>query len=289
MNASLTLSVVVPAYGTRNGSLERAVRSILQHGHHNIEVLIVDDCTPDSSVKELADKLHVRYVRRGINGGVAAAQNTGVQASEGRYIMFLHSDDEFLLAGPWPYLEGGVVAGCLAYGSKVFPPPFPDATPEDFLQHQFYVHISAYVFDRGVLLDIPFDPHLRSWEDWDLLYRMAVARVPAAQSPNCLAVIRDDAAGRLSLSPHMAEALMLLYNKHSDIRSTRTMQSRWEYKIGRLLVLAGRPVEGRRWLLRALVHDPIHPRRMLMVLRLATTGLVGTPTKGAQPSRQPVM
>lgn len=262
-------SVVVPAYGTRGGALERCIQSVLQHDRDDIELIVVDDCTPDDSVATLTDSLGVRCVRRETNGGVAAAQNTGVEAMTGRYVTFLHSDDEFPGDRPWPRLEGGIVAGCLTYGKTVRPSPLATATPEHFLHHRFGVHISACVFDRSLLLRIPFDADLRCWEDWDILYRMTAANIAVVRHPSSFATVRDDARHRLSLSPSMAEALMLLYEKHDAVRSTRRLRSHWEYKIGRLLVLTGRPAEGRRWLTRSIVSDPLHPRRLMMSARLA--------------------
>jgi hypothetical protein len=91
------VSVIIPTYN-RAHLLARAVISVLHQIDVDFEVIVVDDASTDSTysvLEKLADpRLHV--LRHATRRGAAAARNTGIQASQGRFIAFLDSDDEWL-------------------------------------------------------------------------------------------------------------------------------------------------------------------------------------------------
>jgi glycosyltransferase involved in cell wall biosynthesis len=91
------VSVIVPTYN-RAELLERAINcSLGQKGEISVEVLVVDDCSSDSTADVVTayDDPRVRYLRHETNQGGAAARNTGILSARGRYIAFLDSDDEW--------------------------------------------------------------------------------------------------------------------------------------------------------------------------------------------------
>ena len=96
MSESLPLiSVVVPIYNVEK-ELDRCVQSILKQTYPNVEVILVDDGSPDQCGK-MCDNYAVQY---GIvhtihqpNKGPAYARSVGVSASQGTYIAFCDSDD----------------------------------------------------------------------------------------------------------------------------------------------------------------------------------------------------
>lgn len=92
------LSVIVPVYNVEK-YLERCVNSILNQNYENMEIILVDDGSKDSS-GELCDVLAKRDNRIKVihqkNGGLSAARNTGIDNADGYYIDFLDSDDELL-------------------------------------------------------------------------------------------------------------------------------------------------------------------------------------------------
>ncbi|MFB4307265.1 CDP-glycerol glycerophosphotransferase family protein [Actinomadura sp. GTD37] len=92
------VSVVVIAYNDAR-RLPRAVASSLAQSLGGVETVIVDDASTDGT-GEAADRLaaahpgRVRAVRLPSNsGGCGRPRNTGIEASSGRYVMFLDSDD----------------------------------------------------------------------------------------------------------------------------------------------------------------------------------------------------
>ena len=89
------LSVIVPVYKTEN-YLRKCVDSILASTYGNLELIIVDDGSPDNSgavCDEYAEKdVKVKVIHKE-NGGVSSARNVGIDESSGEYIVFLDSDD----------------------------------------------------------------------------------------------------------------------------------------------------------------------------------------------------
>jgi glycosyltransferase involved in cell wall biosynthesis len=89
------LSVVVPAYNVED-YLADCLRSILTQQAANLEVVVVDDGSTDTT-GEIADKVaagdsRIRVVHQG-NAGLGAARNEGVRHSTGAYLAFADSDD----------------------------------------------------------------------------------------------------------------------------------------------------------------------------------------------------
>lgn len=89
------ISIVVPVYNAE-ATIERCIRSLLSQSHGNIEVILVDDGSTDSSAKicgSFAESdRRVRFIRTE-NNGVSSARNTGILAANGSYIAFCDSDD----------------------------------------------------------------------------------------------------------------------------------------------------------------------------------------------------
>lgn len=91
------VSVVIPAYN-RAETIERCLRSVINQTLPPHEILVVDDCSTDGTVKSVervASPL-VRIVRMPRNSGAQAARNAGIKAAVGDWIAFQDSDDEWL-------------------------------------------------------------------------------------------------------------------------------------------------------------------------------------------------
>lgn len=92
------LSVIVPVYRAEK-YLKRCVESILCQTETDLELILVDDGSPDQS-GALCDDFAQRDVRVRVihkkNGGAASARNQGIEAARGRYIGFVDSDDMIL-------------------------------------------------------------------------------------------------------------------------------------------------------------------------------------------------
>lgn len=94
MNEPL-ISVMVPVYKTKE-YLPRCVESIRNQTYGNLEIILVDDGSPDDS-GALCDQLaledpRIRVVHKK-NGGLASARNAGLDVMTGEYAAFVDSDD----------------------------------------------------------------------------------------------------------------------------------------------------------------------------------------------------
>ncbi len=89
------LSVIIPTYN-RADLIRSTIDSIVNCGEEELEIVVVDDGSTDQTpdvVRPLGSP--VRYLRQD-NQGLAAARNNGFQASCGKYVAFLDSDDLWL-------------------------------------------------------------------------------------------------------------------------------------------------------------------------------------------------
>ena len=95
MDQDEKISVVIPAYKNEE-TIERAVMSALSQTYGNVEVVAVDDGSPDKT-GEILDKLAGEHenllVIHKENGGVSAARNDGIRKASGRWLVTLDGDD----------------------------------------------------------------------------------------------------------------------------------------------------------------------------------------------------
>ena len=104
------ISIVVPIYNVEK-YLNRCVDSILNQTYHNIEVILVDDGSPDlcGSICDEYQKKDMRIkVIHKKNGGLSDARNTGIKIAHGEYLTCIDSDDfvsPFFLDNLWTAME----------------------------------------------------------------------------------------------------------------------------------------------------------------------------------------
>lgn len=89
------VSVIVPIYNVEK-YIGKCVDSIRNQDYHNIEIILVDDGSPDGS-PQIIDELALKDGRIKVihkkNGGVSSARNQGIVAATGEYVMFVDGDD----------------------------------------------------------------------------------------------------------------------------------------------------------------------------------------------------
>lgn len=90
------LSIIVPVYNTST-HLKKCINSILNQSNNNIEILAINDGSTDNSgeilkefEKQNPERIH--YFEKP-NGGIADTRNYGISKAQGKYILFVDSDD----------------------------------------------------------------------------------------------------------------------------------------------------------------------------------------------------
>ncbi|WP_373278900.1 glycosyltransferase family 2 protein [Bacteroides faecichinchillae] len=88
------ISIIIPVYKVED-FIGSCLNSVCQQTYSEIEVILVDDCSPDRSMAvaepficELKKKFPVKVIRHEKNKGLSAARNTGVMNSLGDYLFF---------------------------------------------------------------------------------------------------------------------------------------------------------------------------------------------------------
>lgn len=177
MSEEALVSVIIPTY-RRAALVPRAIESVRRQSYGNLEILVVDDGSPDdtAAVVRAVPDFRIRYLRHECNKGLPAARNTGIQAARGEYIAFIDDDDEWRsdkvekqvrALQKWDaVLCLGVAKG---YPLRVHKRPW--ITLDDLRRGSF--NPSGLMVKSRILKEIRFDENLRQGEDWDAFIRLA--------------------------------------------------------------------------------------------------------------------
>ena len=101
------VSVVVPIYNVEK-FLNRCLESIVNQSYNNIEIILVDDGSPDNCPQMCEDWVkkdsRIKAIHKE-NGGLGEARNTGMKAASGDYFCFIDSDD---------YVDRAMIEECVS-------------------------------------------------------------------------------------------------------------------------------------------------------------------------------
>ena len=145
------LSVIIPVYRVE-ATLDRCVESVVSQTGADLDIILVDDGSPDSCPQrcdEWAKKdSRIRVIHKP-NGGLSDARNAGIEAAQGDYITFVDSDD-YLAPHTYAPLMERLAADeridlleypvCVAYGS-------PRQHTIDFADEQTYGNMADYWYE----------------------------------------------------------------------------------------------------------------------------------------------
>lgn len=95
MESNALVSIIVPVYKVEK-YLNKCINTIVHQTYKNLEIILVDDGSPDKS-PQLCDMWARKDVRIKVihksNGGLSDARNAGLKVATGKYILFVDSDD----------------------------------------------------------------------------------------------------------------------------------------------------------------------------------------------------
>lgn len=183
-----------------------AIESALNQSEPPGEVIVVDDASDDDTAQVARSYPQVSYIRRGANGGLAAARNTGLSAATSDKLIFLDADDRLLpdaiRLGRGCFdrnPDAGFVYGAFEHVERAVRTQHftPVENHLDLIRCNWVASIASAMFDRKkVLRQGGFDETLGMCEDWDLFLRLARAHRFATHEGKVAQYVRH--AGNMS-------------------------------------------------------------------------------------------
>lgn len=182
-----TVSIIVPVHN-RADLIVKALNSVMEQTFRDYEIIVVDDGSADPLESKLLARFNdprLKVLRHNINRGAAAARNSGIGVSRGRWIAFLDSDDTWSaskLARQVEVMRGldQNIKAC-STGFRVHYPTRTVEFSEDVSSGQFESDIlfgckispgTTLMVERAVYEKIGlFDERFSRLEDWDWLLR----------------------------------------------------------------------------------------------------------------------
>lgn len=90
------ISIIIPVFKSEK-TLRKCVESIVYGEEKDLEIILVEDCSPDGSwimCQQLEQEFpQVKCIRNECNSGVSYARNRGLEEASGKYVLFVDSDD----------------------------------------------------------------------------------------------------------------------------------------------------------------------------------------------------
>jgi|AGTN01.2.fsa_nt_gi Glycosyltransferases involved in cell wall biogenesis len=275
-------SVIIPAYNCAD-FVGGAIRSALGQTYGNVEVIVVDDGSTDATadaVKNFGPR--VRYVRQE-NRGLAGARNTGIRESRGRYVAILDADDTWLpekLERQVALLEKASFAGLAVCGFAqvsvtgevigefaVAPCPDRESLVRSLTRQNVIFGGGSTALIRGECFEKVglFDESLRSSEDWDMWFRIAL-KYDLVVDPAVLAriTVRTDSLSAVANAEKMLASELAVLDKISvlaplaGILPARKKACAYRYsKAAWAFCEAGNRSKAVKSLFRCLFNDPL--------------------------------
>ncbi|MDQ2935966.1 MAG: glycosyltransferase [Acidobacteriota bacterium] len=181
------VSVIIPTH-CRPHLLPYAVKSAQQAGE-NVEVIVIDDASNDSTPEVCRSLTGIKYIRLDLNQGVAGARNVGILASSGEYISFLDDDDlrlpgslDLQIKALETFPEAGFVCGSAHYADQDGKLTGHIASPKGeagdlfwrILGWDYFLLPATVVIRKACFLSIGLlNSRLRGIDDWDLWVRLS--------------------------------------------------------------------------------------------------------------------
>ncbi len=184
------VSVIIPAYNCKY--LGDAMESIYNQTYRNFELIVVDDGSPGTGIREICDRFpEARYIRQS-NAGPSVARNLGIREASGDLIAFLDDDDiwlpeklqkQMVLLESFPdrdkvgliYTGQYMFDGDTTYGAKV--DSANGMVYPYLLFGQFIGSCSSVLMPKNVFDEVgDFDPTLICTQDFELFLRISRKR-----------------------------------------------------------------------------------------------------------------
>lgn len=274
------VSVILCTYN-RAPVLARAVRSVLAQTFSDLELIVVDDGSTDTSEQIVAGFKDPRvvYLKREHRGNVAALRNAGIRAARAPLIAIQDSDDEWLIdklerqmdalqsAGPDTGLVcGGYIVLPIRGAARRVRPTLRMQNGDWDAGNIFYFNFIAPTWlARLQTLENAglFDETLPNLEDWEFAFRLfQSSRIRVIDDP--VLMKHGSADGLNAIKASRIVSLQQIIERHGDLwqQHPRNLASLYN-ELGRCQCMHGQMSAGRANLYRGLSLDAASPKRWL--------------------------
>lgn len=89
---NIKFSIIIPAYNSEK-FIEECLSSIFSQTYKNIEIIVVNDCSTDNTLKVLERYEQIKVFSTPVNSRQGVARNIGLEHCTGDYVLFVDSDD----------------------------------------------------------------------------------------------------------------------------------------------------------------------------------------------------
>lgn len=231
-------SIIVPLYNTPGDLLERLIASVEGQWYPHWELVLVDDCSPRSEVRETVTGLRnpkITSVFLAENRGISGATNAGIARATGDFLVFLDHDDEltedclFELAScierdnpDYIYSDEDKITPDGGFADPFFK---PDWSPDTLMSMMYTSHVSCV--RRALAAEVgPLQSKYDGSQDWDFILRVTEQAKKIVHIPKVLyhwRIIPGSAAAEFDAKPQAlvaAEALRLEALKRRGVAGT---------------------------------------------------------------------
>ncbi|MFA5323011.1 MAG: glycosyltransferase family 2 protein [Smithella sp.] len=230
------ISIIVPVYKTEP-YLHRCLDSVVNQTHKNLEIILVDDGSPDNCGK-ICDEYEVLDPRIKVihqqNAGLSAARNAALKMASGEYIGFVDSDD-WIAADMFEILYGGVakyeaqIAICGYYYVNVN--NYREVKEKDttlynrkdalhhlILNETFTNHVWNKLFKKELFEGVYFPPG-RTFEDIATTYKLfeKAEKIVFLNSSKYYYLQRDNSIIGAKTIKSEADKCVMMYERYIDL------------------------------------------------------------------------
>lgn len=89
---NIKFSIIIPAYNSEK-FIENCLNSIFSQTYKNVEIIVINDCSTDNTLKVLEGYEQIKVFSTPVNSRQGAARNVGIEHCTGDYVLFVDSDD----------------------------------------------------------------------------------------------------------------------------------------------------------------------------------------------------
>lgn len=177
------VSVIMPVYN-REDLISNAISSVLNQSYGNLELIIINDNSTDKTLEKIGefDDERIVLINNETNKGVSESRNIGLKKSEGKYIMYLDSDNDWetdyvkctlgaysliddadaIYSGQYVYEKNRNNLKYIRYGT----------INKGLLSNRNYVDLNCFSHTREIYeREGGFDESLNRFVDWDLILK----------------------------------------------------------------------------------------------------------------------